>query len=257
MTGAALVASAVVAAVGRDVVELTLTDRGGRRPRRRRGWWSRRRWSRATAASWPSSWPPRRGSTRSCRGRRRAASRAGRGARRQGPRAVAAHRPGGGQAGPSSVGAAGGRRRSPRGSWPQRVAAVDCALVLHEARRRRSPRSSCPPRGRSCWSSGPRAGSPTTSWPCSPRPGRSAVRLGPEVLRASTAAAVALGALGVLTGRWQPRATRLITSSAPRSGQVWPRCRRRQRGDQSAAGRGSGRCPSPSRTPRARTGSAS
>jgi 16S rRNA (uracil1498-N3)-methyltransferase len=28
------------------------------------------------------------------------------------------------------------------------------------------------------------------------------VRLGPEVLRASTAAAVALGALGVLTGRW-------------------------------------------------------
>jgi 16S rRNA (uracil1498-N3)-methyltransferase len=28
------------------------------------------------------------------------------------------------------------------------------------------------------------------------------VRLGPEVLRASTAAAVALGALGVLTARW-------------------------------------------------------
>lgn len=32
--------------------------------------------------------------------------------------------------------------------------------------------------------------------------GARAVRLGPEVLRASTAAAVALGALGVLTGRW-------------------------------------------------------
>jgi len=29
------------------------------------------------------------------------------------------------------------------------------------------------------------------------------VRLGPEVLRASTAGAVALGALGVLTGRWR------------------------------------------------------
>lgn len=28
------------------------------------------------------------------------------------------------------------------------------------------------------------------------------VRLGPTVLRTSTAAAVALGALGVLTGRW-------------------------------------------------------
>jgi 16S rRNA (uracil1498-N3)-methyltransferase len=32
--------------------------------------------------------------------------------------------------------------------------------------------------------------------------GARAVRLGPEVLRASTAAAVALGAIGVLTGRW-------------------------------------------------------
>ena len=31
------------------------------------------------------------------------------------------------------------------------------------------------------------------------------VRLGPEVLRASSAAAVALGALGVLAGRWATR----------------------------------------------------
>jgi 16S rRNA (uracil1498-N3)-methyltransferase len=35
--------------------------------------------------------------------------------------------------------------------------------------------------------------------------GAHAVRLGPEVLRASTAAAVALGAIGALTGRWSPR----------------------------------------------------
>jgi 16S rRNA (uracil1498-N3)-methyltransferase len=35
--------------------------------------------------------------------------------------------------------------------------------------------------------------------------GARAVRLGPEVLRASTAGAVALGALGVLTGRWSTR----------------------------------------------------
>lgn len=35
--------------------------------------------------------------------------------------------------------------------------------------------------------------------------GARAVRLGPDVLRASTAAAVALGALGVLTGRWNAR----------------------------------------------------
>lgn len=34
--------------------------------------------------------------------------------------------------------------------------------------------------------------------------GAVAVRLGPTVLRTSTAAAVALGALGVLTPRWDP-----------------------------------------------------
>ncbi|HTI77138.1 MAG TPA: 16S rRNA (uracil(1498)-N(3))-methyltransferase [Mycobacterium sp.] len=34
--------------------------------------------------------------------------------------------------------------------------------------------------------------------------GATAVRLGPTVLRTSTAAAVALGALGALTGRWRP-----------------------------------------------------
>jgi 16S rRNA (uracil1498-N3)-methyltransferase len=33
--------------------------------------------------------------------------------------------------------------------------------------------------------------------------GAVAIRLGPQVLRTSTAAAVALGALGVLTGRWE------------------------------------------------------
>ena len=32
--------------------------------------------------------------------------------------------------------------------------------------------------------------------------GAAVVRLGPQVLRTSTAGAVALGALGVLTGRW-------------------------------------------------------
>jgi 16S rRNA (uracil1498-N3)-methyltransferase len=36
--------------------------------------------------------------------------------------------------------------------------------------------------------------------------GAVAVRLGPQVLRTSTAATVALGALGVLTGRWDPGA---------------------------------------------------
>jgi 16S rRNA (uracil1498-N3)-methyltransferase len=37
--------------------------------------------------------------------------------------------------------------------------------------------------------------------------GAMSVRLGPTVLRASTAAAVALGALGVLTARWDPTST--------------------------------------------------
>lgn len=43
------------------------------------------------------------------------------------------------------------------------------------------------------------------------------VVLGPEVLRTSTAAAVALGALGVLTPRWAPGGTTLDTT-APRHG---------------------------------------
>lgn len=42
--------------------------------------------------------------------------------------------------------------------------------------------------------------------------GARAVVLGPEVLRTSTAAAVALGALGVLTPRWAPTATTLEQS---------------------------------------------
>ncbi len=37
--------------------------------------------------------------------------------------------------------------------------------------------------------------------------GAVAVRLGPQVLRTSTAAAVALGALGVLTPRWEQLAS--------------------------------------------------
>ena len=90
-----------------------------------------------------------------------------------------------------------------------RVAAADCALVLHEAATTRWPRSGRPPPARSCWWSGPRAGSPTTSWPCSPRRGRG------RAARARGAARVhrrrgrprragrADPAL-VLTGHWDP-----------------------------------------------------
>ncbi|MEY8015521.1 16S rRNA (uracil(1498)-N(3))-methyltransferase [Mycobacterium servetii] len=46
--------------------------------------------------------------------------------------------------------------------------------------------------------------------------GAVAVRLGPQVLRTSSAAAVALGALGVLTGRWDPGADREIGDATRR-----------------------------------------
>ena len=46
--------------------------------------------------------------------------------------------------------------------------------------------------------------------------GAVAVRLGPTVLRTSTAAAVALGALGVLTGRWDPGADCEFTDTTHR-----------------------------------------
>jgi len=50
--------------------------------------------------------------------------------------------------------------------------------------------------------------------------GAQAVRLGPEVLRASTAGAVALGALGVLTGRWAERQGGV--PEWPGGGRDWP-----------------------------------
>ena len=79
---------------------------------------------------------------------------------------------------------------------------VDLAVVLHEQARRPLAELTDPARAApSPSSSAPRAGSPTArSWPSAP-PVPQAVRLGPEVLRTSTAGAAALAALSMRT-RW-------------------------------------------------------
>ena len=83
-----------------------------------------------------------------------------------------------------------------------RVAAVDCALVLHEAATTTLAEVALPAAGEILLMVGPEGGITDDELGLLTAAGAQAVRLGPEVLRASTAAAVALGALGALTGRW-------------------------------------------------------
>ena len=85
-----------------------------------------------------------------------------------------------------------------------RVAAADCALVLHEAATTALAEVELPAAGEVLLAVGPEGGITDDELGLLTAAGAQAVRLGPEVLRASTAAAVALGALGVLTGRWAP-----------------------------------------------------
>ena len=84
----------------------------------------------------------------------------------------------------------------------RRVAAADLAVVLHEAAAERLADLPLPPRGELLLVVGPEGGVTDAEIDALVAAGARPVRLGPEVLRASTAAAVALGALGVLTGRW-------------------------------------------------------
>ena len=84
----------------------------------------------------------------------------------------------------------------------RRVAAADLAVVLHEAASERLADLALPSRGELMLVVGPEGGITDAEIGELVEAGARPVRLGPEVLRASTAAAVALGALGVLTARW-------------------------------------------------------
>jgi 16S rRNA (uracil1498-N3)-methyltransferase len=84
----------------------------------------------------------------------------------------------------------------------RRVAEADLALVLHEAATDRLADLPIPQRGELLLVVGPEGGITDAEIAALVEAGARPVRLGPDVLRASTAAAVALGALGVLTPRW-------------------------------------------------------
>lgn len=83
-----------------------------------------------------------------------------------------------------------------------RVATVAGALVLHESATDGLADVPLPATGDLLLVVGPEGGIAGDELDALTAAGARVVRLGPEVLRASTAAAVALGALGVLTGRW-------------------------------------------------------
>src|SRR5690606_219950 len=84
----------------------------------------------------------------------------------------------------------------------RRAAAVDLAVVLHESATDRLADLPLPASGELLLVVGPEGGVTDEEIDALVAAGARPVRLGPEVLRASTAAAVALGALGVLTRRW-------------------------------------------------------
>jgi 16S rRNA (uracil1498-N3)-methyltransferase len=84
----------------------------------------------------------------------------------------------------------------------RRAGAADLALVLHESAADGLTSISLPAAGELLLVVGPEGGVTDEELAELTAAGARAVRLGPQVLRASTAAAVALGALGVLTTRW-------------------------------------------------------
>jgi 16S rRNA (uracil1498-N3)-methyltransferase len=86
----------------------------------------------------------------------------------------------------------------------KRVARAAGALVLHESAEVPLASVRLPADGELLLVVGPEGGITEAELAELCEAGAASVRLGPDVLRASTAAAVALGALGVLTERWQP-----------------------------------------------------
>ncbi|MFI6100190.1 16S rRNA (uracil(1498)-N(3))-methyltransferase [Lentzea sp. NPDC051213] len=84
----------------------------------------------------------------------------------------------------------------------KRVSASALTLVLHESASERLSDIELPASGDVLLVVGPEGGITPEELEALRSSGACVVRLGPTVLRASTAAAVALGALGVLTDRW-------------------------------------------------------
>jgi len=82
------------------------------------------------------------------------------------------------------------------------IAAADAALVLHEAESRPLTDVPLPTAGELLLVVGPEGGVAPEEIDAFAAAGAVPVRLGHQVLRTSTAGTVALGALGVLTGRW-------------------------------------------------------
>jgi 16S rRNA (uracil1498-N3)-methyltransferase len=85
----------------------------------------------------------------------------------------------------------------------KRVAGAARALVLHEGADAPLASATLPADGELLLVVGPEGGITEAELAELAEAGAVGVRLGPDVLRASTAAAVALGALGVLTERWR------------------------------------------------------
>lgn len=85
------------------------------------------------------------------------------------------------------------------------VRGADAAVVLHESAQVALPEVELPAEGELVVAVGPEGGVSEAELAELTGAGARPVRLGPSVLRASTAAAVALGALGVLTDRWADR----------------------------------------------------
>lgn len=84
----------------------------------------------------------------------------------------------------------------------QRIATADVALVLHESAGAGLAEVGLPAAGEVLLAVGPEGGVDDQELDLLADAGAVPVRMGPEVLRASTAACVALGALAVRTGRW-------------------------------------------------------
>lgn len=90
----------------------------------------------------------------------------------------------------------------------ERVSGTALALVLHEAAAESLADVPLPEAGTVLLVVGPEGGVDERERETLAAAGARVVRMGPEVLRASTAACVALGALGARTGRWGGRTAR-------------------------------------------------